>query len=93
MSLPTRIEKLVARVAALTEFLAAEQRDRFLLGTIDLYYYIQKAEELTLLREALMKVRIDTDVVLVHYTEVYCRWRKDVRWLNQYGLGKVEPHA
>jgi hypothetical protein len=86
MSLPQRIEKLVEKISTLTEHLTAEQRDRILHGSIDLYYYIQKTEELKLLHEALMNFRMDAEVVMFHYKEVYCRWRRDVRWLNQYTL-------
>lgn len=53
---------------------------------IDLYYYIQKTEELKLIYEAINQQRLDAFYFVERYREVYWRWRKDALWLNKHIL-------
>jgi hypothetical protein len=86
MSLQHRVSKLISRMEMIRQLLEDQRRYTSLHRSIDPYYYIEKITELTLLREASARGSIGEHVMATVYTEAYCRWRKDVRWLNQYTL-------
>jgi hypothetical protein len=77
----------------LLDTLAREHKSGLINKGVDRYYYIQKKEELILLREAVLDAgRInsgsgDRSVVLMEkldreYKQVYCARKKDARWIN-----------
>ncbi len=53
---------------------------------IDHFYYMQKAEELRLLKEQLIQTQSRLERIqqnaCQHYMELFVNWRRDVRWLN-----------
>ena len=53
---------------------------------IDNFYYMQKAEELRLIKEQLIEAQSALERVqqnaCQHYMELFVQWRRDVRWLN-----------
>jgi len=55
---------------------------------VDQFYYMQKLEELALLEdsisETLKRLKFLQERFESEYEEVYCRWRKDVRWMNNW---------
>jgi hypothetical protein len=57
---------------------------------IDHFYYMQKAEELRLLKEQLIEAQTELERVqqnaCQHYMELFAHWRQDVRWLNRRRL-------
>jgi len=57
---------------------------------INEFYYMQKAEELKILREQLQEAPIKLEIlqerVCKHYKEIFCTWRHDMRLLNKHTL-------
>ena len=55
---------------------------------INQFYYMQKIEELKLLKEqlndAVKRMKIVQDNFDEKYKEIFCRWSKDVRWFNAH---------
>ena len=56
------------------------------------FYYLEKVEELKLLKAQLMDAERKLEDVQVrvkeHYKDIFCTWRKDARWLNQHKQAK-----
>jgi hypothetical protein len=78
----------------LLDILAREHKSGLINKGIDRYYYIQKKEELILLREAVLDAgRTNSDSgdrcgvlkenLHQEYNKVYCAWKKDARWINK----------
>lgn len=57
-------------------------------------FHMQKVEELKLLHtqlhEAMRTLENIQARAFEHYKTAYCRWKKDVRWLNRYRREKEE---
>lgn len=94
-----RIDKFLVRVNTLIDLLAKEHENGLINKGVNRYYYIQKKEELILLREgALDATKTTLDVshrsrffmekLDREYREVYCTWKKDVRWINKVLMEK-----
>jgi hypothetical protein len=51
-------------------------------------FYLQKIEELKLLREQLTEALHNVERIQGrlhdHYKNIYCQWKKDLRWLRAY---------
>jgi hypothetical protein len=56
-------------------------------SSIDQFYYMQKIEELKLLKsrldEEIKRMTLIREALGSAYEETFNRWRKDARWLNQ----------
>lgn len=85
-----------ARRAPITKFLVRirklisdldKHRSYHVHKTIDQFYYMQKAEEISFLNdqaeEGIGDPMESMKKLNAFYGEVYCKWRKDVRWLNR----------
>lgn len=84
-----KIDKLISRITALIRVLVRHDHDIIIRTCIDKYYYIQKCEELKLLKE----VSWENDLVLEHYRVVFLQWRRDVRWLNTHLVRLMKENA
>jgi len=78
----SRIERRVKRLLNLLNV----NNELGIHKSIDHFYYMQKAEELRLLKEQLIEAQCALERVqqnaCQHYMELYVHWRRDVRWLN-----------
>jgi hypothetical protein len=95
----SRLDRLLIRIKRLLDILAREHKTGLLNKGVNRYYYIQKKEELILLKEAVLDASksnphsADRSTVLMEkldreYNEVYCAWKKDARWINKVLLEK-----
>jgi hypothetical protein len=80
-----KLEKFIERLNALISVL--EQRNNVQVQSrVNQFYYMQKVTELKVLeenmQEAEKRLRFLEDKLKSEYKEVYCRWKKDARWLN-----------
>ena len=82
----SRIERRVKRLVTLLH----AHNELGIHKTIDHFYYMQKAEELRLLKEQLIEAQSALERVqqhaCQHYMELFVHWRRDVRWLNERRL-------
>lgn len=89
---PGQLEKLEKYIRKLVEDLNGNDQLNVRLA-INEFYYMQKAEELKILREQgqeePIKLEILQDRVRKHYNEIFCSWRHDVRLLNKRTLPPV----
>ena len=99
MEVLSRLDRLLIRINRLLDILARAHKNGLINKGVNRYYYIQKKEELILLREAVLDAgQINSDPgdrsrVLMEklgreYNEVYCAWKKDARWINKVLLAK-----
>lgn len=69
-------------------------------GNVNQFFYLQKIAELETLKERLDEAEkravFMREAFETHYTELYQRWSKDVRWLNKHlnvreGVDQYQP--
>lgn len=93
VELSKQIDKLLVRVNLLLDAVAREHKKGLISKGVNRYYYIQKREELTLLKEAALSAienntvpddrqRFLMEKLDAEYREVYTMWKKDVRWIH-----------
>jgi hypothetical protein len=91
-----KIKKLIQHIHRMTVCLEQYRHDRIIPFHTDQFYFMQKETELKLLNEllenAIKKVETINTLIEVQYKEVYCRWQKDVRWLNTYLMHNREDN-
>jgi hypothetical protein len=89
-----KLDKFLLRVNALLDTLDREHENRLINRGVDRYYYIQKKEELILLREGVeeagkkargsaQRVEFFKKRLANEYQDVFSAWKKDVRWVNR----------
>jgi hypothetical protein len=89
----SRLEKLLIRINRLLDILAREHKSDLINKGVNRYYYIQKKEELILLREVILdagrtlcdssdRAGVLTEKLHRDYYEVCRAWKKDARWIN-----------
>ena len=99
-----RLDKFLVRVNTLLDLLAREHENGLINKGVDRYYYIQKREELLLLREGFLdatrktagtdhRSRFFMEKLSQEYRVVYCSWKKDVRWINKVLLEKTAKNT
>ncbi len=83
-----KLEKLETRMLNMVRCLV-HHNQLHIHQAINQFYYMQKAEELRIMRERLLKAQEEFDTLTGHiqdrYTEVFCKWRTDMQWLNSHG--------
>jgi hypothetical protein len=79
-----KIDKLTGCIHALLNDFFRHEHSVAVQRTIDPYYYVQKIEELKHIYVAVTLNRLPYHTLTEHYRLVYCQWRKDSRWLNEY---------
>lgn len=71
-------------------------RDMVIHSKLDQFYYMTKAEELTLLLDQCEGVKYQLDAMMnrmdLTYSEVFNRWRHDARLLNSYLMRKSDEN-
>lgn len=84
---PGKLEKLEKHIRKLVEDLNEKDQLNVRLA-INEFYYMEKAEELKILKERCQDAPIIEEIlqerVCEHYIEIFCSWRHDVRWLNKH---------
>ena len=84
---PGKLEKLEKYIRKLVEDLNGKDQLKIRLA-INEFYYIQKAEELKILKERCQDAPIIEEILqdklCEHYNEIFCSWRHDVRLLNKH---------
>ncbi len=84
-----KLQKFEGRVRQLVNVLSA-YRELVIHNRVNHSYYMQKAEELKILKEQLddaeERFAALENLICNHYIEAYANWRRDVRWLNDYLL-------
>ena len=82
---PEKLNELIYNVQNLVGCLN-RQRDIDLHRNIDQFYYMQKLEELKILksqREAVREPLPSVDARIArHYHEIAAKWSKDISWMN-----------
>lgn len=82
---PKKINKLISRLQNFVTRLNGHT-DLHVYRKIDQFYYMQKMEELKILKsqseEAQGKLQDIHTRIFMHYHEIACKWSKDVRWVN-----------
>lgn len=84
---PEKLERLEKH---LMDLLAELKRHNHLHihQAINEFYYLQKTEELRILRKKLSEGISDFDLMMEkigkHYEEVFCKWRTDCQWMKNH---------
>jgi hypothetical protein len=82
-----KLEKFTRKIEKLICFPEEQRNDIQIQNSINQFYYMQKIEELKLLEEsvheAIKRLKFFQEKFESEYAQVYCRWRKDVRFLNK----------
>ncbi len=88
-----KIARLLHRVEKMVTLMEANA-DLHVHRTVSQFYYMQKAEELRIwhaqLEELQQRISSLAETADEEYSRIYCRWRKDVRWLSAV-VGKERP--
>jgi hypothetical protein len=83
-----KLEKFINHLNTLIETLESHRRDAAIQRQTNQYYFMQKEAELRLLYEqienASKRLKFTEDTFNKVYSEVFIRWRKESRWVNQY---------
>jgi hypothetical protein len=86
-----KLAKLEERIRVIVDDLN-QHNDLSIHNTISHSYYMEKAEELKIIKEELQQAQARLEriqnLVCGHYADVYSNWRRDIRWLNSYLLRK-----
>ena len=84
---PGKLEKLENHIRKLVEDLNGKDQLN-IRRAINEFYYMQKAEELKILKERCQDAPIIEEIlqerVCKNYNEIFCSWRHDVRLLNKH---------
>ena len=90
MEITNKLEKFIQRVEVLMNVLREQRNNLHIQNNIDQFYYMEKLAELRVLEENLLdevdrlsyyQQRFENE-----YTQAFCRWRKDVRFLNSLSV-------
>jgi hypothetical protein len=81
-----KLDKFLIRMEKFVDDLCKMKRHDVQLY-VDQYYYVQKIEELKVMKEeldeALKRTKFFQESIDSNYREISCRWRKDVQWFNK----------
>lgn len=81
-----KIAKIERRISRMVKLLHTH-KELGIHHAINHFYYMQKTEELRLLKEQLLEAQTRLEMVqhnaCHHYMELFTNWRKDIRWLNR----------
>jgi len=81
------VKKLIQRLESMDEQLGY-CKDLNVHRSINRFYYLQKAEELKILLEQMeesdRRLKLIAERIKIHYSEIFCTWRKQVRALSRH---------
>jgi hypothetical protein len=84
----SKLERLIHRLDGMVSSLGKHPYDIAIHRRIDQFYYMEKREQLEVLRnqltETLEKLIALQSKIESEYTHVSGRWCEDVRWMNRY---------
>lgn len=84
---PEKMERLENHLLELLADLKIHN-DLHIHQAINEFYYLQKTEELRILRKKLAEGINDFEVMMEkigkHYEEVFCKWRTDYAWMRNH---------
>lgn len=87
MTEPKKVAKLIDAIQELSQRLSEEQ-DLAIHQQINHFYFMEKAEELSLLSEQLAALQKKTEVLSTHlakeYDAVFAYWSRSARLFNRY---------
>jgi hypothetical protein len=81
-----KLEKFIQRLEKMVDMLEEHHGDLNITSSISQFYYVQKMETLKQYQESIsetvQRMKFFADQFELEYTQVYKRWKADVRWLN-----------
>ncbi|MBT1701499.1 hypothetical protein KK083_31695 [Fulvivirgaceae bacterium PWU4] len=90
MEITNKLEKFIQRVEALMNVLREQRNNLHIQNNVDQFYYMEKLAELRVLEENLLdevdRLRYYQQRFESEYAQAFCRWKKDVRFLNSLAI-------
>lgn len=82
------LDKFLGKLQRMVEVLHEMHNDFKVHQYINQFYYMMKIGQLSVMRTKLEECHPEMcKKIEAECREVYCRWRKEVRWLNRYLKG------